>query len=97
MIHSVPKNKLKEVNMRDVFHARFKFAVSIVEIISNFRGILMVVHTQGHCWPQADFEDFFVRFMCVGVCVCVYSYWSVELLFLFTTSNTLSLTSSRIH
>jgi len=26
----------------------------------------MVVYIQGHCWPQADFED-----VSSGVCVCV--------------------------
>jgi hypothetical protein len=30
----------------------------------------MVVYTQGHCWPQADFEDVSSG-LCVWVCVCV--------------------------
>jgi len=62
MIHSFPKNK---VNVG--YHASFKFTVSIVEIINTFRAVLMLVYIQGHCWPQADFED-----VSSGVCVCLF-------------------------
>jgi hypothetical protein len=69
MIHSSPKN---EVKIRDVMHASFKLTMSIVEIISTFRGILIVVYTQGHCWPQADFED-------VSSGLCVWAYVSIPI------------------
>jgi len=31
----------------------------------------MVVYTQGHYWPQADFEDVSSG-LCVWVCVCLF-------------------------
>ena len=104
MTDSHPKNKVTRSQYKqDVICTNFKLSFFLVEVIITYRAILLPVYTQGHYLPRADFEDI-LSLICarehggkenVRVCVCVYSYWLVKLLFLFTTSNTLSLTFSR--